>query len=146
LLGDLNAEPHEKSVQLLTAEEGGFRDAWVETHPPLVNDELEDDLVGQEGEDEQEKRKRRKKAKKARARRKRKELLASYTFPTCNPVKRIDYVLYRGFPLPPAEVRRCGLEATEDTKNLPSPGGGMLEPGGPVFASDHMGLLAEFGV
>ena len=144
VLGDLNAEPHERSVQMLTE---AFRDAWVEMHPvPLLDEEdrVESARIDESGHMQKEADRK----AVARRRRKRKALearhaQASFTFPTCQPVKRIDYVLFRG-AIRPVEARLCGREATEESKDRDSPGGGMLEPDGPVFASDHLAVLARF--
>jgi endonuclease/exonuclease/phosphatase family metal-dependent hydrolase len=151
LMGDLNAEPHEESLQLLR--EGGFRDAWADLHGResvaaksleaglgLVNTKLTqametEDLPCVDG---------RKHCRRARhMQTSGGESVASFTFPTCNPVKRIDYVLFRG-NLRPLSGQLCGAEPKEGGQHHRTPGGGMLERNGPVYASDHLGVLIHF--
>lgn len=101
----------------------GLRDAWLDHHAePAPESEAEWD---------------------------RREAL---TFPCCNPVKRVDYVLYRS-PREEAEdgtgwrcerVGLLGQDATEDTRDNVSEGGGMLDADSPVWASDHRGVFADF--
>ena len=67
------------------------------------------------------------------------------TFPTCNPVKRIDFILMRRLEASKAVkvieskvVGKTGAPGTELYE-----GAGMLdvEPPSPIFASDHKGVL-----
>ena len=110
---------------------GDFRDAWLEVH---------------EG---------REPARGSRSEWDRREAL---TFPCCNPVKRIDFVLYRngshrgdkeeaGLGLLGLRAVRAGLagqDPTADTQGQESRGGGMLDPDSPVWASDHRAVYADF--
>ena len=163
LMGDLNAEPDEESLRILR--EGGFRDAWEDMHPFVpaqaevceVAKQEEEEEEEEEGEEEEEAElsradvegaaekdacERRSRASETQAQERHAQ--ASFTFPTCDPVKRIDYVLFRGKSLRPVAARLCGAEPTEESKNWESPGGGMLERNGPVFASDHLAVLVNF--
>jgi len=150
LMGDLNAEPHEESLQLLR--EGGFRDAWADLHgcesvaaksleaglglvkTKLTQGKENEDLPCVDG---------RKHCQRARNMPSGGESVASFTFPTCNPVKRIDYVMFRG-NLRPLSGQLCGAEPKEGGQHHRTPGGGMLERNGPVYASDHLAVLIHF--
>jgi hypothetical protein len=93
------------------------------------------------------------------------------TFPSCNPVKRIDFVMYKNRSAGVGEgaqgpessqcvregsetghvglrVVRCGLlgqEPTPDTaENAGREGIGMLDLESPVWASDHRAVYADF--
>ncbi|KAF4319469.1 hypothetical protein G195_007204 [Phytophthora kernoviae 00238/432] len=119
LLGDLNSEPHSLGIRFLRGEAEllgqttDMKDAWLELHKEAGPRST--DL-----EDRQHK----------------------FTFPSDNPSKRIDFVLYRG----EGEVKECkiiGQEPTEDTKGYPDDVG-MLHSSSPVFASDHRGVIVEF--
>ncbi|KDO33629.1 hypothetical protein SPRG_19251 [Saprolegnia parasitica CBS 223.65] len=64
------------------------------------------------------------------------------TFPCDAPIKRIDFVLFRG----KGEVDACdviGQAPTPDTASNPKTVG-MLESNSPIYASDHRGVLAQF--
>lgn len=161
LMGDLNAEPEEESLRVFR--EGGFHDAWDEMHPfvptpaEVCEVDNQDELEEEEGEKEEATHKKRedlegaaeKDACERRAREREtqaQERLAktSFTFPTCDPVKRIDYILFRSKSLRPIAARLHGAGPTEESKDWDSPGGGMLERNGPVFASDHVAVLVKF--
>jgi len=159
LMGDLNAEPEEESLQILR--EGGFRDAWEDMHPfvpaqaevcEVAAQEEDEEEGGQEETDKKreggdgaaEKDACEERARASEAQAQEGHAQASFTFPTCDPVKRIDYVLFRGKSLRPVAARLCGAEPTEESKDWDSPGGGMLERNGPVFASDHLAILVNF--
>ncbi|KAG7398172.1 hypothetical protein PHYBOEH_011495 [Phytophthora boehmeriae] len=119
LLGDLNSEPQSLGIRFLRGEAEllgqttDMKDAWLEVH-------AEAGPRSTDPGDRQHK----------------------FTFPSDNPSKRIDFVLYRG----KGEVKKCeiiGQEPTKDTKNYPD-NVGMLHPSSPVFASDHRGVVVEF--
>ncbi|GAB9464760.1 Rxlr-like protein [Globisporangium polare] len=119
LLGDLNAEPQSRGLQFLRGEEellgekADLKDAFLE-----VNFEAEP--RSEDPEDRNER----------------------FTFPSDNPVKRIDFILFRG----KGSVRECktiGQAPTEDTKKFPQDVG-MLDHTSPVYGSDHRGVVAEF--
>lgn len=108
------------------ATDGGLVDAWLEHYAEPQRD----------SKDEWERRE-------------------ALTFPCCNPVKRVDYVLYRngsgeaggkGKGINCVKVKLVGQEATLDTKDNVSEGGGMLDHDSPVWASDHRGVWAEFNL
>ncbi|OQR94307.1 hypothetical protein THRCLA_08200 [Thraustotheca clavata] len=64
------------------------------------------------------------------------------TFPSDAPVKRIDFILYRG----KGSVESCdviGQAPTKDTASNPKTVG-MLESNSPIYASDHRGVIAQF--
>jgi hypothetical protein len=140
LLGDFNAEPQEKSFRFLVGADpeaelrghtGNWTDAWTAA-----------ELKGGHGGGAQ----------------------GGLTFPSWRPEKRIDFVLYRAqrpeserdgmltcpaVPAMPkglrvAQVELVGTKPTEGTEHLG--GASMLEPGSPVFASDHLGVYARFEV
>lgn len=119
LLGDLNAEPQSRGIEFLRgdAELLGHRtdlkDAWLEKHEEAQP--RSPDLV---------------------------DRLTRFTFPSDNPVKRIDFVLYRG----KGHVKSCeiiGQAPTDDTLGFLTDVG-MLHAQSPVYASDHRGVVAEF--
>jgi hypothetical protein len=87
-----------------------------------------------------------------------------YTFPTCNPVKRIDYIFLRNHSHACLEqnnqdqspydacvvgqvsdVFLIGQESTEDTRHLVNSreGIGMNDVDSPIWASDHFGLVTD---
>ena len=119
LLGDLNSEPQALGIRFLSGmsellgETTDMKDAWLEVHEEA---EPRSTDVG----DRQHK----------------------FTFPSDNPSKRIDFVLYRG----DGQVKECeiiGQAPTEDTKDFPQDVG-MLHSASPVYASDHRGVIVEF--
>lgn len=119
LLGDLNSEPQSRGIRFLSGidellgEKTDMKDAWLETHK-------EAEPRSTDVNDRQHK----------------------FTFPSDNPSKRIDFVLYRG----DGQVKECeiiGQAPTEDTKDL-AEDVGMLHPSSPVYASDHRGVIVEF--
>ncbi|CAI5710312.1 unnamed protein product [Peronospora effusa] len=119
LLGDLNSEPQSRGVRFLSGKAELFgqttdmKDAWL-----MVHEEAEPRST--DVDDRQYK----------------------FTFPSDNPSKRIDFVLYRG----KGQVKKCeiiGQEPTKDTKDFPEDVG-MLHLSSPVYASDHRGVVVEF--
>lgn len=119
LLGDLNSEPQSLGMQFLSGkaellgETTDLKDAWLEKHE-------EAEPRSTDWDDRQHR----------------------FTFPSDNPSKRIDFVLYRGR----GSVKECeivGQEPTEDTKGFPLDVG-MLNAKSPVYASDHRAVVVEF--
>lgn len=92
LLGDFNAEPHEQTIQYLLAPLPGsnpdddnevpFVDAWAAQPQQATSSADDSDSVD----------------------------AAGLTFPACNPVKRIDFILYR---CPAVEAAKAQAQATE---------------------------------
>ena len=69
------------------------------------------------------------------------------TFPSDNPTKRIDFVLYQDGEAAEKQTRvlSCkliGQDPTPETEN--DAGNGMLDPDSRLYASDHRGVLVEF--
>ncbi|KAJ0403078.1 hypothetical protein P43SY_009145 [Pythium insidiosum] len=119
LLGDLNAEPQSRGIQFLrgeadlAGESTDLRDAWLELHAEAPPRSTDDT-----------------------------DKATKFTFPSDNPSKRIDFVLFRG----KGAVKSCDIvaqEPTEDTKSYPTDKG-MLHPQSPIYASDHRAVIAEF--
>ncbi|KAG6971586.1 hypothetical protein JG687_00001933 [Phytophthora cactorum] len=119
LLGDLNSEPQSLGIRFLSGkaellgQTTDMKDAWLEVHEEAEPRSTDPD-------DRQHK----------------------FTFPSDNPSKRIDFVLYRG----EGQVKECeiiGQDPTEDTKDFPDDVG-MLHASSPVYASDHRGVVVEF--
>uniref|UniRef100_H3GRQ5 Endonuclease/exonuclease/phosphatase domain-containing protein n=1 Tax=Phytophthora ramorum TaxID=164328 RepID=H3GRQ5_PHYRM len=118
LLGDLNSEPQSLGIRFLSGEAEllgqttDMKDAWLDVHEEA--EPRSSDL-----DDRQHK----------------------FTFPSDNPSKRIDFVLYRG----EGQVKECeiiGQDPTDDTQDFPGDVG-MLHPSSPVYASDHRGVVVE---
>ncbi|KAI9916541.1 hypothetical protein PsorP6_017219 [Peronosclerospora sorghi] len=119
LLGDLNSEPQSLGIRFLSGsaelfgQKTDLKDAWLEAHDEAMPQSTDKD-----------------------------DRMHKFTFPSDNPVKRIDYVLYRG----EGHVKECeiiGQQPTEDTKSFPKDVG-MLHSSSPVYASDHRGVVVEF--
>ncbi|RHY30490.1 hypothetical protein DYB32_004279 [Aphanomyces invadans] len=122
LLGDLNAEPQSNGIQFLQGKATlhGHRtnlvDAWLHVHKdePTPNSKRPFDIQH------------------------------AFTFPSDDPVKRIDFVLSRG----KGRAVRCdvfGQAPTSDTANFPKDNGMLSQDGdSPVYASDHRGVVATF--
>ncbi|KAG3113883.1 hypothetical protein PI124_g7108 [Phytophthora idaei] len=119
LLGDLNSEPQSLGIRFLSGkaellgQTTDMKDAWLEVHEEAEPRSTDPD-------DRQHK----------------------FTFPSDNPSKRIDFVLYHG----EGQVKECeiiGQDPTEDTKDFPDDVG-MLHASSPVYASDHRGVVVEF--
>ncbi|TMW62315.1 hypothetical protein Poli38472_009808 [Pythium oligandrum] len=119
LLGDLNAEPDSRGIQFLRGDarlDGqttDLKDAWLEKH-------MEAAPRSPDAHDRAHK----------------------FTFPSDNPIKRIDFILYRG----KGAIKECEILAqapTEDTKDFPTDVG-MLNSQSPIYASDHRAVVAEF--
>lgn len=119
LLGDLNAEPQSRGLRFLRGEAellgetADLKDAFLAT-----NTEAEP-----RSEDPTDRH-------------------ARFTFPSDNPVKRIDFVLYRGKGRARAS-ETIGQAPTDDTRTFPQ-NVGMLNFKSPIYASDHRGVVAEF--
>uniref|UniRef100_M4BRT5 Endonuclease/exonuclease/phosphatase domain-containing protein n=1 Tax=Hyaloperonospora arabidopsidis (strain Emoy2) TaxID=559515 RepID=M4BRT5_HYAAE len=119
LLGDLNSEPQSRGIRFLSGidellgEEADMKDAWLEVHEEA--EPRSTDVNDREHR---------------------------FTFPSDNPSKRIDFILYRGH----GQVKECEIIAqapTDDTKDFKKDVG-MLHPSSPVYASDHRGVIVEF--
>jgi endonuclease/exonuclease/phosphatase family metal-dependent hydrolase len=108
--GDLNAEPHEESLDLLTKRDDDY--------------ELIDTWSYKNHHDQ------------------------GYTFPTDEPIKRIDFILLKNMTghnnISIVNSRLVGNEPTEETKYLIRPKIGMLDRYSPIYASDHLGLYTDF--
>lgn len=119
LLGDLNAEPQSRGLQFLRGETELFgettdlKDAYLEKH-------VEPEPRSEDPVDRHDR----------------------FTFPSDNPVKRIDFILYRGKGKV-QEFKTIGQAPTHDTKDLPLDVG-MLHRRSPVYGSDHRGVVVEF--
>ena len=102
------------------------------------------------------------------------DAINGFTFPTCKPVKRIDYLFYRQQPdcyalrVLSKTVRIIGRESSADTgwflvfSLMPSmslivlcdlahlvnsrPDIGMMDEDSPLWASDHMALVADISI
>jgi endonuclease/exonuclease/phosphatase family metal-dependent hydrolase len=132
VMGDFNAEPHEESLQAL--KRFGFQDAWLHAgHSEPVPGSSDAWAVAQ-----------------------------AHTFPSCNPIKRIDFVLVRPnnqevhdrshkstedptITPKEVEVMACSVvgQAPADESYTPRDGLGMLDDDSPVWGSDHRAVVAE---
>jgi hypothetical protein len=74
------------------------------------------------------------------------------TFPTCKPVKRIDFIFVRNNSLSDSTARGLvynveiiGNEPTKDTMHLVGSreGLGMSDMDSPIWASDHMAVASD---
>lgn len=118
LLGDLNAEPQSRGIRFLQGfeeldgERTDLRDSFLDLHTePVPRSTNPIDIE------------------------------TKFTFPADHPVKRIDYVLYRG----KGTVKDCrviGQAPTSDTLSNPA-SVGMTKSTSPVWASDHRGVAVE---
>ncbi|KAF1329608.1 Rxlr-like protein, partial [Globisporangium splendens] len=119
LLGDLNAEPQSQGLQFLRGEvellgeTTDLKDAYLEKH-------IEPEPRSEDPVDRHDR----------------------FTFPSDNPVKRIDFILYRGKGKV-HDFKTIGQAPTDDTKEFPLDVG-MLNRHSPVYASDHRGVVVEF--
>eukprot|EP00981_Chlorochromonas_danica_P003653 scaffold681_cov173-Ochromonas_danica.AAC.16 len=134
--GDLNAEPHEESLELLTRpislpcldqntcfmedtphSGNSFVDSWVAANPTLSPSE-------------------------------------GYTFPACEPIKRIDYIFVRNhschsckeqFNVRVSRSYLAGTRPTKDTEHLigSREGLGMSDRDSPLWASDHFAVVTD---
>lgn len=118
LLGDLNSEPQSLGIRFLSGkaellgQTTDLKDAWLEVH-------REAEPRSQDPGDRQRK----------------------FTFPSDDPSKRIDFVLFRG----KGGVKECeivGQAPTEDTRGHPTDVG-MLHRESPIYASDHRAVVVE---
>ena len=137
LLGDLNAEPDTKAIQYLQGmvpmEEGetktNFQDAWLASGHNEPESHSKDEQVR----------------------------LNELTFPSDEPKKRIDLILFRDGGristngsdfndhtkmVEVIDTRLVGQHALQSTRN--DPGHGMLDPDSPLWASDHRGVVSSF--
>ena len=125
LMGDLNAEPDTEAIQFLQglrelrgAPQNDLKDAWLEVH-----NEPEPRSTDAEVK------------------------YNALSFPSDDPKKRIDIMLYRNGPevskrASVSQASLVGQNALESTQG--DPGHGMLDADSPMWASDHRGLLVEF--
>ncbi|TYZ66268.1 hypothetical protein PybrP1_005419 [[Pythium] brassicae (nom. inval.)] len=119
LLGDLNAEPHSRGLRFLRGEAALLGETTDLTDAFLATNTEAAPRSADPGDRH-----------------------ARFTFPSDNPAKRIDFVLYRG----KGRARACdmvGQTPTDDTRAFPQDVG-MLNFRSPVYASDHRGVVAEF--
>ena len=119
VLGDFNAEPDSAAIQCsglrsLGRSRTDLRDAWLGVGHP-------------EPEPPQDPEVRRN----------------ALTFPSYDPKKRIDLILYHEDPgVTVNDVAVVGQDAEPSTAD--DPGHGMLDMDSPMWASDHRGVVAEF--
>mmetsp|Transcript_22682 Transcript_22682/g.29672 ORF Transcript_22682/g.29672 Transcript_22682/m.29672 type:complete len:223 (+) Transcript_22682:3-671(+) len=125
LLGDLNAEPQEPAVKYLRGSQnmlggdfGDFKDLWLELHSePKPN-----------STDAEEK-------------------FSALTFPSCDPVKRIDFIFGRTMKEKEMDIVSCELKGQEPTpetyNNSMVENIGMLDHNSPIWASDHRAVFAS---
>ncbi|KAF0686416.1 Aste57867_21787 [Aphanomyces stellatus] len=121
LLGDLNAEPQSRGIQFLQGRgslqnvQTDLQDAWLQLH-------AEPTPASKDAHD----------------------IAHKFTFPSDDPIKRIDFILFRG----KGRVAACdvfGQAPTLDTANYPKDKGMLSQDGdSPVYASDHRGVVATF--
>jgi len=126
LLGDFNAEPDSAAIQYLQglrALDGSrtdLKDAWLEVGHAEPEPRSQDPEVQRN----------------------------ALTFPSDDPKKRIDLILYRRSDggsdsgVVADSVVVVGQDAEASTKD--DPGHGMLDGDSPMWASDHRGVVAEF--
>eukprot|EP00946_MAST-07B_sp_MAST-7B-sp1_P001999 g1999.t1 len=121
VLGDFNAEPDSAAIQYLQGlrslgrSRTDLRDAWLEVGHPEPEPRSQDPEVRRN----------------------------ALTFPSDDPKKRIDLILYRGDPgVTVSDVAVVGQDAESSTAD--DPGHGMLDRDSPMWASDHRGVVAEF--
>ncbi|KAK8803204.1 hypothetical protein WA158_000898 [Blastocystis sp. Blastoise] len=119
LCGDLNAEPDSKAIQYLegfvplNGEFTDLKDAWLQLYPEPTPRSTDT-----------------------------KQRHDALTFPTDNPVKRIDFVIYRARRIFVEEAKLIGQDAYPGTET--NRGDGMLSIDSPIYASDHRGLYVDF--
>lgn len=117
LLGDLNAEPQSRGIQFLQGftslhgQKTDLRDAFLDIHTEPVPKSL--DMT---------------------------DRVHKFTFPAHNPIKRIDFILYRGKGKT-IDFKVIGQEPTKETVN--NPNYGMTHPYSPIWPSDHRGVYAD---
>ena len=130
LMGDFNAEPDSRGIQFLQglAPLNGtmtdFQDCWLALHPEPKPRSNDTN-----------------------------EIDNMLTFPSCNPVKRIDFVMLRR-PTKDVEqsvqvtaVQVAGQAPIPGTENFTGPGMLDLEPNAsPIWASDHRAVLVELSL
>ena len=121
VLGDFNAEPDSAAIQYLQGlrslgrSRTDLKDAWLEVGHPEPEPRSQDPEVRRN----------------------------ALTFPSDDPKKRIDLILYRGDPgVTVNDVAVVGQDAEPSTAD--DPGHGMLDMDSPMWASDHRGVVAEF--
>ena len=130
LMGDFNAEPDSRGIQFLqglgplNGTTTDFQDCWLALHPEPKPGSNDTN-----------------------------EIDNMLTFPSCNPVKRIDFVMLRrptddvreSVKVTAAEVR--GQAPIPSTENFTGPGMLDLEPNAsPIWASDHRAVLVELAL
>jgi endonuclease/exonuclease/phosphatase family metal-dependent hydrolase len=135
LLGDFNAEPDTHAIQYLQGFKEGtdgtrtdFQDAWLAAGHPEPESHSQDLQVQRN----------------------------MLTFPSDEPKKRIDLILFREVlrkdgkgkgggqekNVHVTETRLVGQDPSEETKD--DPGHGMLDGDSPMWASDHRGVVTTF--
>jgi endonuclease/exonuclease/phosphatase family metal-dependent hydrolase len=127
LMGDLNAEPDTAAIQFLQGlheVEGistDFQDAWLAVGMPEPESHSTDEKV-------------------------RRDML---TFPSHEPKKRIDLILFRQGSgeinrgaVEVVDTKLYGQDPSEETKD--DAGHGMLDQDSPMWASDHRGVASSF--
>ncbi|RHX98290.1 hypothetical protein DYB25_005511 [Aphanomyces astaci] len=124
LLGDLNAEPQSHGIQFLQGKvplhghTTDLRDAWLHVHHEEPEPKSKDKV----------------------------HVEHAFTFPSDDPVKRIDFVLSRG----QGHAVSCdvfGQAPTADSAHFPKDNGMLSQAqDSPVYASDHRGVVATFRV
>jgi endonuclease/exonuclease/phosphatase family metal-dependent hydrolase len=112
LVGDLNAEPSSAGIQFLMGKKR------LQSRRTNLRDAWLD-VHGREPQTQDE-----------------------FTFPSDRPVKRIDFVMYRGNDTRAYRCDVIGQMATPETAMNPTHVG-MLAPNSPIYASDHRGVLVE---
>ena len=127
LVGDFNAEPDEPAIQFLqglaplSAGRGSpvytdFQDAWLTAGHEEPQARSQDPA----------------------------ERMHALTFPSDDPKKRIDLVLFRGGASRVRDVSAALIAQEPEISTVNDPGHGMLDRDSPLWASDHRGLLATF--
>lgn len=127
LTGDMNAEPHEPALQQLvaapepppgaTSSVSGLhlRDAWLEVGYPEPEPRSPDAAVRRYG----------------------------HTFPSDNPVKRIDMVYIGGARLSASRAWLLGQDALPGTDGYEGKGTGMVGEQSPIWPSDHRAVAVD---
>eukprot|EP00937_MAST-01D_sp_MAST-1D-sp2_P004131 g4131.t1 len=129
LMGDFNAEPDSRGIRFLQglgALNGirtDFEDCWLALHPEPKPRSNDTNEVDN-----------------------------MLTFPSCNPVKRIDFVLLRRpgdaarRAVSVREARLMGQAPLAGTEEFEGPGMLDVNPPSPIWASDHRAVFVELGL
>ena len=130
LMGDFNAEPDSRGIQFLqglgdlNGTRTDFEDCWLAAGHPEPQPKSKDQN----------------------------EIDNMLTFPSCNPVKRIDFVLLRR---PSEAVKRTvrvtgarvvGQNPLPGTEKNEGPGMLDANPPSPIWASDHRGVVVDIAL